>query len=100
MNPRLFLDVDPRVLRLPTTRRSGADPAKLQQQIAKFGTSILGMPTLLVSRGRDRELVVNDGVTRATRVAKLSPGTRVSVEVIDDLPIAVGSYPSVGDMLP
>jgi hypothetical protein len=58
------------------------------------------MPPLLVSRGNDGVLVLNDGVTRATRVAKLLPGVTVRVEVIDDLPIAVGSYPSVGDLLP
>ncbi|MBW3597684.1 MAG: hypothetical protein KY475_10450 [Planctomycetes bacterium] len=45
------------------------------------------MPPLLVSRGADGELVINDGVTRATRVAKLLPGALVTVEVIDDLPI-------------
>jgi hypothetical protein len=36
----------------------------------------------------------------ATRIAKLSPGTLVRVEVIDDLPIPVGSYPKIGDLLP
>ena len=53
-----------------------------------------------VSRGTDGELVVNNGVTRATRVAKLLPGTLVRVEVIDTLPIPVGAYPRVGDTLP
>jgi hypothetical protein len=33
-------------------------------------------------------------------VAKLLPGMTVRVEVIDDLPIPVGSYPCVGDLLP
>jgi hypothetical protein len=55
---------------------------------------------LEVSRGTDGELVINDGVTRATRIAKLSPGTFVRVEVIDDLPIPVGSFPSIGDLNP
>jgi hypothetical protein len=100
MSPRVFLDVDPRDLRLPTSRRSGADPIKLQRQIARFGTSILGMPTLEMSRGSDGELVINNGVTRATRIAKLLPGTLVRVEVIDDLPIPVGSCAKVGDTLP
>jgi hypothetical protein len=100
MNPRVFLDVDPRTLRLPGSRRSGADPLKLRQQIAQFGASVQGMPPLEVSRGTDGELVINNGVTRATRVAKLLPGTTVRVEVIDDLPIPVGSFPSVGDVLP
>lgn len=58
------------------------------------------MPPLLVSRGSDGELVINDGVTRATRVAKLLSGVSVRVEVIDDLPIPVGAFPSVGDLLP
>ena len=100
MSPRVFLDVDPRELRLPTSRRSGADPLKLQRQIAQYGTSTQGMPTLEVSRGSDGELVINSGVTRATRIARLLPGTLVRVEVIDDLPIPVGSYPKVGDTVP
>jgi hypothetical protein len=58
------------------------------------------MPPLEVSRGTDEELVINNGVTRATRIAKLSPGTTVRVGVIDDLPIAVGSFPSIGDLIP
>jgi hypothetical protein len=53
-----------------------------------------------MGRGTDGELVINDGVTRATRIAKLSSGTTVRVEVIDDLPIPVGSFPSIGDLLP
>jgi hypothetical protein len=34
-----FLDVDPRSLRLPPSSTAGADPAKLQRQIARFGRS-------------------------------------------------------------
>jgi hypothetical protein len=100
MNPREFLDVDPRDLRLPKSRQLGADPFKLQQQIARFGASMQGMPPIEVSRGSDGELVINNGVTRATRIAKMAPGTPVRVEVIDVLPIAVGSYRRVGDMVP
>lgn len=98
MNPRVFLDVDPRTLRLPASRRSGADPLKLHRQIARFGKSVQGLPPLEVSRGSDGELVINNGVTRATRVAMLLPGALVRVEVIDDLP--VGSYSSIGDLVP
>jgi len=58
------------------------------------------MPPLEVSRDTDGELVINNGVTRATRMAKLSLGTLVRVEVIDDLPIPVGSFPSIGDLMP
>jgi hypothetical protein len=100
MSSREFLDVDPRTLHLPGTRRTGADPGKLQRQIAQYGNSLQGMPPLEVSRGSDGELVINDGVTRATRVAKQMPGALIRVEVIDDLPIAVGSFPSVGDCIP
>jgi len=98
--PRVFLNVDPRTLHLPTSRRSGADPFKLQSHIAKYGTSIQGMPVIEVSRGSDGELMINNGVTRATRAAKLLPGTLVRVEVIDDLPAPVGHLPTIGDMLP
>jgi hypothetical protein len=95
-----FLDVDPRMLHLPTSSWSGADPAKLQRQIARFGRSTAGMPPLWVYRGSDEAIVLFDGVTRATRVAKLLPGTLVRVEVIGDLKVDVGGYPTVGDRLP
>ena len=39
-----FRDVDPRELRVPPSRRQGADPAKLGRQISLFGRSALGMP--------------------------------------------------------
>ena len=100
MSSRVFLDVDPRTLRVPGSRRAGPDPVKLHQQIAQFGASTQGMPTLEVSRGTDGELVINNGVTRATRIAKLAPGTTVRVEVIDDLRIPVRSFPSIGDLIP
>lgn len=44
--------------------------------------------------------MIFDGVTRATRVAKLLPGTLVRVEVIDDLRYSVGHLPTVEDKLP
>lgn len=100
MNPRVFLDVDPRTLRVPGSRRSGADPFKLHRQIAQFGGTDQNMPPIEVSRGTDGELMINNGVTRATRIAKLSPGTTVRVEVIDDLPIPVGALASIGELIP
>ena len=48
----LFVGVDPRTLHLPPSRSSGADPYKLQRQIARFGTSKSGMPPPWVYRGR------------------------------------------------
>jgi len=100
MFPRFYLDVDPRSLRLPTSRLNGADPAKLQRQIAQHGIRTTGMPPLLVSRGNDGALQIVDGVTQATRVAKLIPGRLVRVEIIDDVPIAVAAFPTVGEKLP
>jgi hypothetical protein len=70
MREREFLEVDPARLHVPGTRRDGADPYKLLRQVAKHGTSIAGMPPIEVSRATDGELVINDGVTRATRVAR------------------------------
>ena len=72
---------------------------KLHRQIARFGSATQGMPPLEGSRGTDGELVINDGVTRATRVARLSPGALVRVEVIDDVPIPVGQFSSIGDLI-
>jgi hypothetical protein len=95
-----FLDVDPRSLRLPPSRLSGADPAKLQRQIARYGRSTAGMPRIVVYRGTDGELIVYDGVTRATRVAKLLPGQTVPVEVIGDVRSPGAILPSVGERLP
>jgi len=94
------LDVDPRTLRLPPSRVSGADPAKLQRQLTRFGKSIVGMPRLFVMRATDGELVIYDGVTRAVRVAKLLPGQSVSVEVIGNFRTPAAFLPAVGDVLP
>lgn len=45
------------------------------------------------------ELVIYDGVTRATRAAKYLPGTPVTVEVTGELLGPVGSLPTVGDKI-
>lgn len=100
MPPPVFLDVDPRTLHLPTTRPEGADPAKLQRQIARHGTSTQGMPPIWVYRGSDGALMITNGVTRATRVAKFRPGELVRVEIVGDLPMPFGHLPTVGDKLP
>src|SRR3954464_15337067 len=99
MSAREFLDVDPATLHVPSSRRDGADPYKLQRQIAKHGKSIAGMPPIEVSRGTDGELIINNGVTRATRAARLLPGQFVPVEVIDRLPIPGRRFPTIGDLL-
>ena len=99
MNPQLFVEIDPRSLHLPTTRLSGVNPYKLQKQIARFGTSLIGMPCPEVYRGSDGEFVIYNGVTRATRVAKLLPGRLITVEIVDDLPKPVGHLPTIGSTL-
>lgn len=99
MKPREFVQVDPATLHLPCSRRDGADPVKLQRQLAKHGTSIDGMPPPEVKRGSDGKLVIYDGVTRATRVAKVLPGTPITVEVTGQLAGPVGGLPRVGDKL-
>jgi hypothetical protein len=96
-----FIDVDPMELHLPPGRRQGADPGKLTRQIAKHGKSLDGMPPLQVVRGKDGHLRINDGVTRATRAAKLRPGELVPAEVIQDLPrLDVARMPRIKDKLP
>lgn len=78
---------------------SGADPYKLNRQIAKYGTSTHGMPALLAYEGSDGILELVDGVTRATRVAKLLPGTTVRVEVLGKLRQAKAQSPRIGDTI-
>ena len=99
MKPREFVQVDPASLHLPGSRPDGADPVKLHRQVAKYGSSIDGMPPPEVKRGSDGELVIYDGVTRATRVAKILPGTPITVEVTGDLMAPVGELPTVGEKL-
>jgi hypothetical protein len=96
-----IVEVDPRTLYLPPSRRQGADPFKLARQIARHGTSIAGMPRPWVIRGKDGKLRIHDGVTRATRVAQLLPGQTIQVEVVDTLPnLDVTLCPTIGDLVP
>lgn len=95
-----FRDIDPGGLHLPPSRFQGADPAKLQRQIGLFGRSSAGMPPPWVYEGADGELVLYNGVTRATRIAKLVPGAIIRVEVVGRLPVSVGNYPCIRDKLP
>ena len=95
------LEIDPRKLRVPPSRPTGADRYKLQRQIARFGDGTDGMPLPWVARGKDGELMILDGVTRATRVAKRKPGTLLRVLVTEERPaVDFSRFPTVGDMLP
>ena len=76
---------------------SGADPVKLARQIAQYSSAIQDMPVPWVYRGTDEALMIYDGVTRATRVAELLPGTLIRVEVVGKLPAACGHLPTIGD---
>jgi hypothetical protein len=97
----IFLDVDPRILHVPSSRLAGADAAKLARQLAKQGVSTNGMPRLWVIRGKDGEMQIFDGATRATRVAKYLPGQTVPIEIIDDVPnLDLSGIPTIGDLLP
>jgi hypothetical protein len=95
-----YRDVDPRDLRVPPSMEQGADLFKLQRQIGDFGKSIVGMPPPWVYEGTEGVRLIDNGVTRATRVAKLLPGSFIRVEVIGHLPRAFASYRKIGDLVP
>lgn len=83
-----FRDIDPGDLRLPPSRQDGPSTPRYQRQVQRFGGRTEGMPRIEVTEGRNGELMINNGVTRAVRVFNLSPGTLVPVEVIDVRPHA------------
>lgn len=94
-------EVDPAELRVPSSKMYGADPGKLQYQIHRFGRDIVGdMPLIEVREAADGVLVISNGVTRATRIAKLSPGTLVRVVVMGPMKNARATAPRIGELLP
>lgn len=95
-----FLDVNPRELHVPSSRLGGADPYKLQMQIARYGASVVGMPTIWVYETSDGRFVILHGVTRATRIAKLAPGVLLRVAVVHKVKKPVRNLPTIGDLLP
>jgi hypothetical protein len=96
-----LIDVDPNDLRLPPGRIQGADPGKLARQISRFGRDLSNMPAPEVIRDAYGLLMILNGVTRATRIAKLCPGTLIPVEVTRNLPKAdFRKLPTIGDRLP
>ena len=100
MMASFVIEVDPRELRVPSLSCQGADPAKLHRQISKFGVSQVGMPLIWAYQSADDVFVITNGVTRATRMAKLSPGTLVQIEVIGRLNRDCAFLPRIGDLLP
>lgn len=90
--------VDPAELRLPPERADGADPFKLADQIREFGDSIHDMPPVWATKGANGEMMINNGVTRATRAAMLRPGSKIPVEIIDVQPgVDLSGLPTIGD---
>ena len=73
---------------------------KLQRQIARHGKSLTGMPPVLLYQGSDGEWMLSDGVTRATRAAKLCPGAVIPAELLGTLLHPVGHLPTVQEKLP
>jgi hypothetical protein len=100
MAARVYFDLDPAAFRLPLERINGTDPGKLQRQIARHGRSLAAMPPVLVYRGSDGELILSDGVTRATRAAKLCPGAVIPAELLGTLTRPDGHLPTVQEKLP
>jgi len=51
-------------------------------QVRQYGSTKTGMPPILVYEDPSGLLEIMDGVTRATRIAKLAPGETVPVSII------------------
>ena len=101
MRPREFLTLDPRRLRLPPSLGSTVCTVKLQRQIARHGRSLQGMPPLLVYRGTDGELMITDGVTRATRAGETLSGPDSACGSSRQFAVCpFGSLPTVEEKLP
>ena len=96
----MVIYVDPQELRVPGSRATGADPAKLHRQIAKYGKSAAGMPPIWVIEDPNGLLMITNGVTRAARIAKLAPGTQVPIDVIGRSKSRFDRFPRIGDVLP
>ena len=58
------------------------------------------MPTPWTYRGTEGFLMLYNGVTRATPIARLAPGTLIRVEIVGTLRKPVGHLPKLGDLLP
>ena len=58
------------------------------------------MPPPWVYRGSDGAVMLSDGVTRATRIAKMCPGATIRVEVVRTVRVPPGHFARIGDLLP
>lgn len=85
---RRFDHVDPGDLHLPPGRQDGAVRARYEQQARDYGVGMTGMLPIEVTEGKNGELMINNGVTRATRIHALAPGQLVPIEITDKRPRA------------
>lgn len=76
----------PGKLHLPPTRPEGVDDYKYARQEIEFGASVEDMPAIEVLLGTGEQMMIFNGVTRATRAYRYHPDQRVLVEVTDILP--------------
>jgi hypothetical protein len=58
------------------------------------------MPPPWVYEAADGVLVLYNRITRATRIAKLAPGTTIRVEVVGKLHRSYAGEPTIGDLVP
>jgi hypothetical protein len=84
---------------LPPASRGRTHTNFIGKSICSEHLSIDGMPPVLVYEGSDGFLEIFDGVTRATRIAKFSPGVEIVVEIIGKLRQPRAHYPRVGDRI-
>lgn len=87
------MSIRPNCGRPPPDFREPTLTSKLNLQTARFGKSADGMPPVWVYEGSDGAMEIVDGATRATRIAKHSPGNTIRVEVIGKLRQSLGQYP-------
>ena len=85
--------------RLSPTRPEGADDYKLAMQEMEYGASTEGMPSIEVLLGTDGEMIIFNGVTRATRAYRYHPEAPVLVEVTDVLlHVNMSRYRTIGEV--
>jgi len=90
----------PGSLRASVTRADGADPMKIQDQFNEFGFSAAGMPPIEVTLGMGGEMMINDGMTRATRCCMIDVEQTVAVDVIEKRPKWDFSHlPTIAELL-
>ena len=65
----------------------------------EYGASTEDMPPVEVVTGMDDEMIIFNGVTRATRAYQYHPEEPILVEVTDNLPhIDMGRYQTIGEV--